>query len=262
MDGSRAGPETNVDVHPPPGLPARIGRRGAAPTREWWLGSLVEAVRPWFAEVGTPLPARIRVACGWPSSRTFSRKRRRRRSECWDEASSADGTAEIFVSPALDESLEVAAVLCHELCHAAIGRGHDAAFVALTGRLGLVGEPAETVAGPDLAARIAALCAGLPPYPHARLDPGDDGEKRGTWLIKVVCPSCGYVVRATRKWLRAGLPTCPCGRRMAEMLPRPESNPTGNLGPTALKAEGEWIAADVVTGARPRESSNTEEAQP
>ena len=33
---------------------------------------------------------------------------------------------------------------------------------------------------------------------------------------KAVCKECGYTLRATRKWLNIGLPTCPCGVEMEE----------------------------------------------
>ena len=41
-------------------------------TREEWLGALVDALRPVFAELGYPLPDRIRVSCGWPSKSALS----------------------------------------------------------------------------------------------------------------------------------------------------------------------------------------------
>jgi len=31
---------------------------------------------------------------------------------------------------------------------------------------------------------------------------------------KIVCPKCGYPVRTSLKWIRVGLPTCPCGTQM------------------------------------------------
>ena len=50
-------------------------------------------------------------------------------------------------------------------------------------------------------------------------------KKDGTRLLKVVCPNpdCGYLMRTTERWIKVGLPICPCGTRMemAELLPEP-----------------------------------------
>lgn len=41
----------------------------------------------------------------------------------------------------------------------------------------------------------------------------DEPVKAGR-LLKVTCPTCGYVVRTTRKWLEtAGAPICPVHRQ-------------------------------------------------
>jgi predicted RNA-binding Zn-ribbon protein involved in translation (DUF1610 family) len=39
-------------------------------------------------------------------------------------------------------------------------------------------------------------------------------KKQTTRLLRLVCPNCGAVLRATRKFLAAGRPTCPCGYAM------------------------------------------------
>lgn len=67
-----------------------------------------------------------------------------------------------------------------------------------------------------MTARLTELIEVNGPYPHAQLDPSctDGKKKQGTRMIKVVCPSCGYTVRTTAKWLEVGLPTCPCGEDM------------------------------------------------
>jgi hypothetical protein len=35
--------------------------------------------------------------------------------------------------------------------------------------------------------------------------------RQSTRLVKLQCPSCGYNVRTTNKWLRVGKPSCCCG---------------------------------------------------
>ena len=47
----------------------------------------------------------------------------------------------------------------------------------------------------------------------ARLTPSAT-KKAGTRLLKCECPTCGYVVRTTQKWIDIGLPQCPDGDEM------------------------------------------------
>jgi hypothetical protein len=77
---------------------------------------------PMFEQLGAPLPAQLRIAIGF----TSSGRRSRSIGECWDNQCSADRHFEIFIRPDLSESkdpmpMQVAAVLGHELVHAAVG---------------------------------------------------------------------------------------------------------------------------------------------
>jgi tRNA(Ile2) C34 agmatinyltransferase TiaS len=46
-------------------------------------------------------------------------------------------------------------------------------------------------------------------------------KKQTTRLLRVVCPNCGARLRATRRFLAEGRPTCPCGYAMQVI----DSNP-------------------------------------
>lgn len=187
-------------------------------TREEWLGALVDALRPRFTELGHPLPERIRVSCGWPSTGGTSRNRKTI-GQAWSPKCSADGTHETFVSPVLGTAEDVGHVLVHELVHHAVGvaAGHKSPFRKLALAIGLEGKMTATTAGPELTERLHALAERLGPYPHARLDGSADRKKQDTRMLKVTCPGCGCVVRMTRKWLDdAGAPTCACGDAMQE----------------------------------------------
>jgi hypothetical protein len=135
-------------------------------------------------------------------------------------ACSADGAHELFISPALDDQQRVAEVLVHELCHAVDNcrHGHGPEFRAIATAVGLAGPMTATVAGPQLTERLNALLSGMPEYPHRTLDVNVEAKKQSTRLLKIVCPACGYTARTTRQWLDHGLPTCPCGTRMAQAL--------------------------------------------
>lgn len=191
---------------------AKAPAQAKAQTREEWLNAMVAKLRPVFAEHEATIPSKVRVTCGWPSTGALAQKTRRI-GECWPESASADGTREILVSPVLADSVEVAAVLVHELVHAALpaGVGHGAPFARLAKSLGLTGKMTATVAGEALRARLAAMVEA--PYPHAVLDMSKR-RKQGTRMLKVECPDCGYTVRTTAKWIEVGMPACPCGAEM------------------------------------------------
>jgi hypothetical protein len=181
--------------------------------RESWLLALAEKLRPRFAEVGAPLPAELRLSCGWPSKGTTA-AHHRVIGECWAAKHSADRHREVFVSPALSSGLEVAAVVVHELVHAAGHMNHGAGFRRVAVALGLPGRMTATVAGETLRAELAAIVSELGPYPHGALSWGEREPKQTTRLLKVMCGYCGYTARVTAKWLLIGFPVCPCGYTM------------------------------------------------
>jgi len=188
------------------------------PAREEWLGRLVDALRPTFASLGSPLPERIRVSCGWPSRSALSGKAKRI-GEAWSHRCSADGSHETFLSPVLADPIDVGAVLVHELVHHAVGveAGHKGPFRKLALAVGLTGPMRATSAGPALRERLHALAEELGPYPHAALNGAEGRKRQTTRMLKVTCADCGCLARMTRQWLDdVGAPTCACGGTMGE----------------------------------------------
>jgi hypothetical protein len=177
-------------------------------TREQWLSGLVEELRPVFQSIGHGLPDRIRVTCGFPSKAARSDKARRI-GEHWSPKASDDQTHEILISPVIDDPVEAAAILVHELAHAATdGDGHKGRFPRVVTALHLEGKPSATFAGDAFKAEFGAIIDSLGAYPHARLNVS--GRKvQSTRLLKASCPTCGYTVRVTQKWAQLGLPVCP-----------------------------------------------------
>lgn len=172
--------------------------------REDWLTAAVGELRSLYDTIGHPLPAQIRLACGF----TSAGRRTNKLAECWSPDASADGTTEILISPTIADAPRVLDILLHELIHAAGISGHGAAFAAPAAALGLVGPWKSTTAGPDFTERYGALLDALGPYPHAPL--GSAGKPAApTYLLKAACPQCGYTVRVTAKWTALGLPYCP-----------------------------------------------------
>ena len=145
--------------------------------RETWLMKGIEAVRPMFEELGATIPEKVRVTCGWPS-RSAGASKKRRIGECWSSTVSGDGT------------------------------GHGPKFRKLALALGLTGKMTATEAGPELEAKLKKIYKKLGEYPHAKLD-FSNVKKAGTRMIKAACPTCGYTVRLSRKWIEVATPRCP-----------------------------------------------------
>lgn len=191
-------------------------------TREEWLNRVGDLMAEWFADLGYPLP-KWRAAVGFPSTG----KRGRAIGECWDASCSGDSTHEILIRPDRDDALEVAAILAHELTHAAVGiaAGHGAKFGKVARAIGLAGKLTATTAGPDFIARVSTILDLAGPLPHARLGWGESTgpKKQGTRLIKCECPECGYIARVARRWIdEVGAPLCPVHGPMVADLPEDE----------------------------------------
>lgn len=182
-------------------------------TREAWLNAACAKMAPWFDEAGKPLPSPVRVSIGFPSRGALSLKRRTI-GECWSVETSADQTAEIFISPLLDDVVEIAATLLHEMAHAVLGPkvGHKKPFAKLVFKLGLEGKATAPVAGEAFKSRVEPIIEALGPLPHAKLTPMVKQKKQGTRMIKCECEECGYTVRTTKKWLEVAMPECPVDR--------------------------------------------------
>lgn len=183
-------------------------------TREGWLLDLVQELGPRLEAVELEVPKGTRISTGWPSVRGTS-SRNRVVGECWRKEAAADGAPQIFISPMLVDSIDVAAVTLHEMIHAAGRHGHRAEFSQPARQLGLKKPWTGTTPGDLLRAELAKLIERIGPYPHADLRPGmGPVKKQGTRMLKVSCPRCEYTARIAQKWIDTGLPTCPCGREM------------------------------------------------
>ena len=119
-------------------------------TRESWLNAVALGLAPLFEALDAPpLPSRVRVAIGFTSAGAKGKAI----GECWDNRLSADGQFEIFIRPDLAQApdampAQIAAILAHELVHAAVGipAGHRKAFERVALGLGLVGRCAPMLA--------------------------------------------------------------------------------------------------------------------
>jgi len=188
-------------------------------TREEWLHCFARAARVQFADAGAPIDQiNIRISVGFPSSG----RRSNAIGECFHSSASEDGAREIFIRPSLQSDVvEIAAVLTHELVHAALpdGEGHGKTFGKVARALGLEGKLTSTTGGEAWKAWAQPILDAIGPFPGAAIKDGvraaGSGGKQTTRLIKCECTECGLLFRTTRKWFeKVGEFTCPdsdCG---------------------------------------------------
>lgn len=212
--------------------------------RETWLNELAALMAPRFEELGYPIP-KFRVAVGWTSAGKVSHVG----GECWHSKNSADGVFEILVAPILDDSMTVAAVLAHELTHAAAGfqHGHKGDFAKVMQELGMMRPFTSSVPGDDFKEWVTPFLESLGKIPHAKImlrperqrikgdDSGEDEsegdddseggssnqkKKQTTRMLKACCTKesqgedgvlrqCGYTVRLSKKWMDKLGACCP-----------------------------------------------------
>lgn len=188
-------------------------------TRDEWLNAFIAAARPVFKAADLELPEKVRASIGW----MFRSSNKKTLGQCWHEASSADGTREIWINPTLggDDSSRIADVLTHELAHTLFGpeEKHGKNFKAAVHKLGLEGKATATTAGQGWREWAGPILAELGPIPHAALDPSLSGvKKKKTYLLKATCEACEFTFRATAKHLNGKALRCPdedCGGSVA-----------------------------------------------
>ena len=177
-------------------------------TREQWLTALTDGLRPAFEEKGSPIPEKVRLSCGFTSHGSSGG----RIGECWSDKSSETNHVEIFIRPDQVEPMEVAAVVLHELCHAALGNEakHGPLFRKLATALGLEGKMRSTTAGPAAVALLTPIVEGLGAYPHSALKLSSPKKKSKSPPWKIVkCPECEFIACVPLDSLEEGWLVCP-----------------------------------------------------
>lgn len=178
--------------------------------REQWLEKAIARLSTGlFKQHGYKVPA-LRVSVGFPSGRGSKKAI----GQHWAPKAAVDGKGNIFVSPVIDDSMTALGILCHELVHAVVGndKGHGPVFRECALKIGLEGKMTHALPGKELNIWLKVCLVQLGKYPHRRLNL-DMGpvKKQTTRLIKMTCPKCGYVARATRVHiLEKGPLWCPC----------------------------------------------------
>lgn len=180
--------------------------------REGWLSELAYSLEDMIQNESGILMPKYRISVGFPSRGALSEKKRVI-GQCWDGFVSSSGHSELFISPLLEDPMEVAATVAHEMVHANVGCkvGHKGPFVKVAYGIGLAGKPTSTHAGDKFKEYADPILKKLGQYPHTALKANGNRKVQQTRLLKVGCENCGYIVRVTQKWLDSkGAPLCPC----------------------------------------------------
>lgn len=184
--------------------------------REDWLNQLASAFMAHIADTcGLTFPP-VRVTCGFPSRGGEMGGNTRVRGQCWSADASEDKHAEIFISPVEAQAETVAAILAHEIVHAALpDAGHGKPFQRTMKALGQVAPFTSAVPTDAFWTWVRPMLEQVGPYPHAMLlamRPVAAPKKQVARMLKCTCmeDDCGYTVRTARKWLlEVGFPICP-----------------------------------------------------
>jgi hypothetical protein len=171
--------------------------------REQWLASLAIAVRPHLASTiqnGGDEESAIRLSCGFPPKSG----RKAVSASIVPPTASADFTAEIFVSPVVDDAETVARLILPLLKVAQAGNWRSASAS--------IAKPLES-----LPSWCEPILARLGAYPHAKIEL-TEAPKQSTRLIKVACLNDNYIARVSRSTLvNLGAPICPaCNQSLVE----------------------------------------------
>lgn len=178
-------------------------------TREEWLNKFAAKMGKAFIELGQPLPEKLHISCGFPSSGA----RGKTIGECWYEEASLSGHVEIFIKPDQHKAMDVAAILAHELVHAALGAGfgHGKEFKKIALGLGLVGPMKSTTAGELFIERAQPIIDKIGDYPHEGLQGIPQGKKpqKNEPMFNLRCPECDYFAKTTESMLEIARLCCP-----------------------------------------------------
>lgn len=180
--------------------------------REAWLTEVSDRVKPVFK--GFTLRP-FRVTCGWPSSGALGKTI----GQCHYPPPDKDGFHDLFVSPLIDQPVEAAGILVHEMVHVVAGHkaAHGKGFKRVALHIGLnKGKMTSASPGNRLKERLEKIVEEVGSYPHTKIV-GRERPKKSPTMTKLECVDCEYKLSVSKKMLEEhGPPTCPCGKKFTE----------------------------------------------
>ena len=161
--------------------------------REAWLEHAASFLLELMVKQGLPAIS-VRVSCGWPSRGGLS-SRVTVVGQCFSPTICKDGKPQIFISPLLDDSIQVLGILLHELVHASVGteHKHGKVFSQAARKVGLAGPPTATTVSEQLRPFLVSYVERVGSYPHAAIRPSSP-QKKGSRLRLYQC-SCEPAVK-------------------------------------------------------------------
>lgn len=225
-------------------------------TREEWLMTAIQLLRPMFLERGYQIPEKVKATVGFPSSGG----RGKTIGECHCHSASADDTVEMFISPVNADPQRILDILVHELGHAVLGvkEGHRNRFRKFCKVMELEGKPTHTTSGEPFRKLFAHVLADLGPIPHAALTATAKKRQKGRNL-KVECPCCGFKFRASKQPLLDGSAMDLRGRFVECPIPDCVDNQRDPLS-GAVKLVRTKIYLDIeMEGEEPKDGEGDEE---
>lgn len=160
-------------------------------TREGWLRAAVQKLEALLEKAGQKMPESWAVSVGFPKR---AHAKVAAVGECWSKEASTSSTFEMFISPVLDDPVEVLATLLHEMIHAAVGPEykHSGPFAKTARAVGLKGKLTATYAEPgtELHDALTDIARELGDYPHKAMAPRKKpAQPKGWFLVKLVSPN-------------------------------------------------------------------------
>lgn len=159
-------------------------------TREEWLTEGVKAMSFLLEQNGVKMPEKWAISVGFPKG---AFKNKPSIGECWDPTVSPDGVTHMFISPTLDNRVEILATTLHEMVHAAVGLEckHTGEFRRVARGVGLKGKLTATFAeeGSDLHQTLSKIDMDLGDYPGTPMKPKRVAAKREYFLVKLMSPN-------------------------------------------------------------------------
>lgn len=188
-----------------------------AATREAWLEAAVrEIAETCFA--GEKVPG-VRISVGFAGGKG-KKGLVKTIGQCWGNTAITDGKPQIFISPALEDPIQILETIVHELAHAVddCKSGHKGNFKRLAIKAGLEGKMTATHASEALRASLAEMAKGLGEFPHTAIKVSADtkpGNKNRH--LKMQCCFCEFTARSSRGAMEEfGMPEH-CGIEMREV---------------------------------------------
>lgn len=154
--------------------------------REEWLASAKDILVPLVQfQAAKPIP-QFYLSVGFPKGQAVG--------QCWSGKLSEDGLPHIFISPVVNDPIDVLSILMHEIIHTSEpNAGHRIEFSTVAARLGFIRPWTGHQINHVLRKRLSLVVEELGEYEHSKLVVPARGSK-GSRLRKHTCNQCGSIV--------------------------------------------------------------------